>query len=126
MASGEGAHSSETITCSFTSAEYAAAGNGGLIKSYSLKSSTYSVVSYYEEDAPDVVFGMCDLASGYSGHHEPNYASVSKTLFRIYLGRDGKNNEVYAIAKVENGSILFYADSGTRSQGMSNYIFIFH
>ena len=126
MASGEGAHSSETITCSFTSEEYAAAGNGGLIKSYSLKSSTYSVVSYYSKNSPSSIFGVCDLTSGYSGHHEPsNYSFVSKTLFRIYLGRDSKN-EVYATAKVENGRISFYADSDTRSQRMDNYVFIFH
>lgn len=125
MASGEGAHSSETITCSFTSAEYAAAGNGKLIKSYSLKSSTYSVVSYYCKNSPDTVFGVCDLASGYSGHCEPNFDSVSKTLFRIYLGRDS-GDEVYATAKVENGSISFYSYSSKRSQAMDNYIFIFH
>lgn len=125
MASGEGAHSSETITCSFTSEEYAAAGNGGLIKSYSLKSSTYSVVSYYNQSNPDGIFGMCDIASGYSGDKWGSYNSLRRDRFLIYLGADRGIN-IYAIAKVENGRISFYADSGTSSQNMNNYIFIFH
>lgn len=126
MASGEGAHSSETITCSFTSEEYAAAGNGGLIKSYSLKSSTYSVVSYYKKNSPDNIFGVCDLTSGYSGCCDLGDDFTSKTLFRIYLGKDGNKIRVHTIAKVENGNISFYSYSDKYSNGMDNYIFIFH
>ena len=121
MASGEGAHSGEEITCTFTEAELFAVDVGEEIKRFSLKSSTYSTVSFYRVGLYDSWYGLSDLGSGF---YAQRYGSSGRTVsqgspneFKIVIYKSS-SNEVTVTAKVEDGSIVFYRTSSSTS-GMS-------
>lgn len=115
-------HTTETVHVSITDAEVKAVAAGELVKSYQLKSASYSVLSYCGHG---YFFGVCDLNTGFHGYQLgtlKNVGSDTTLSFNIPVYSSSGGTD-YIVVKVEGNRLNFYRSYNDDSGFTADFIF---
>ena len=107
-------HTSETVHVSITNAEIAAVAKGELVKSYQLKSASYSVLSYYINWQFNGTWDLNKHTYGWNSEEVEILSPYDGIEIRTYYSSGSGYS--YIMVKLESNRINFYrANSGNIS-----------
>lgn len=114
-------HTTETVHVSITDGELEAVAAGELVKSYQLKSASYSVLSYYTDRYRLAVF---DINTGVYGYRaNDSFASMDSPGAFNLLTRSSSRGSWYIKVKIEGNRLNFYKNAYDEEGITADFIF---